>query len=601
MDNNAEKSKLRIQSWYGFATAFIIAALRFLYFGFRYFPQLDDYIQYNSMVRLIGHNGWEIITENNLLAARPLAGIFDVFVWSNLWGGWMILAVIIMAALHAGAAMLIWRLLCRHFRLSYIFVVVFLLYPTGFEGTYWLSASARVVVGLFFAALSAWLFDRYLSNCEPRTLAQKAGSLLLIGFVNLASFGFYEQALVLSAVMMIMTALLNIRKKPVEEVADSVEVKKKRFKLSSLGGVLTAFVILLINAGLYLVVTKLVAGEGGFYSGRGDNVISYFLKWDIEGVRYYLNNAFVPVFEQLGKAFLEAPVAITSNGFIRGIKQIVSDNGWWYLALTLAMTVSVLTRFRASEATLTSDIRVYNSHINDDHPGDAELDSSKKPLGIVWLILVALVLIFAPLIPMVILTNPWISLRTTVIPSIGIALLIDGLCCAVRAIYYERVSRVRSVKVHSMVCATLCCVFTVVMMIVSVSELADYRMTKKWDDAYISAIEKALSIPANDNSVLMYGVRPEDPDVILVYGASATYLEEQNYYYNEHVHGVSESDWGTQGAYATRTGDGSRRVELLTRKLDANGNDAENPYGYPALSSRGLVVNGRVVQVTLED
>ena len=32
-------------------SVFLLVAVRYLYFGFRYFPQLDDYIQYHNYAR----------------------------------------------------------------------------------------------------------------------------------------------------------------------------------------------------------------------------------------------------------------------------------------------------------------------------------------------------------------------------------------------------------------------------------------------------------------------------------------------------------------------------------------------------------------------
>ena len=72
----------------------------------------------------------------------------------------------------------------------------------------------------------------------------------------------------------------------------------------------------------------------------------------------------------------------------------------------------------------------------------------------------------------------------------------------------------------------------------AVSEVHDYRETYADDQAVIAAIlsatEDGTALPADGTTVLL-GVEP-------------TYLEEQNFYFHEHIHGVTESNWALSGA-----------------------------------------------------
>ena len=60
---------------------FLLVFMRFIYYGFNYYPQLDDYIQYYSYRQFLGTIP-EIIQKLGLLSARPLAGLMDITIWN---------------------------------------------------------------------------------------------------------------------------------------------------------------------------------------------------------------------------------------------------------------------------------------------------------------------------------------------------------------------------------------------------------------------------------------------------------------------------------------------------------------------------------------
>ena len=83
--------------------------LRACAYGYEYFPQLDDYIQYwyypgfASFAKLCAKTG--------LLGSRPLSGVMDYFVWSPL--PWMT-CVVILSVLVAVSAVIFREVLRRY-------------------------------------------------------------------------------------------------------------------------------------------------------------------------------------------------------------------------------------------------------------------------------------------------------------------------------------------------------------------------------------------------------------------------------------------------------------------------------------------------------
>ena len=66
------------------AALYALALLRFAMLGFSYRPLLDDYIQYYNYANLMGSLP-EVVKTLGLFAARPLAGLADIVVWSHFW------------------------------------------------------------------------------------------------------------------------------------------------------------------------------------------------------------------------------------------------------------------------------------------------------------------------------------------------------------------------------------------------------------------------------------------------------------------------------------------------------------------------------------
>lgn len=344
-----------------FLSVFLLVALRYLYFGFRYFPQLDDYIQYHNYAAM-GSVPY-LVRKLGLLAARPLAGLLDITLWSWLWP-FMILSVLLLSAAYAASAVAFRELFEKHFGTGGLFVVFYALMPLGIEGTYWVSAASRIIPGLLFAALAAGCFSRFLDSGRK---GQLVGALVL----QFLTFCFYEQTAVLSCALHILLGILAARQ------------RRERS---------AAALLCVLVAGVYFGVCAL-AGPSALYDGRTELMLPTSL--------YYFNTFLPDLLSQMKSAFLGGGWYILSHGFLRGILRIFSDGAWLWCALLLLCTVFfALTQFGGA---------------------DGKHGKVLAPL------LCGLLLAVAPLAPFFVVTNPWFSFRGTVSSFVGLALIGDTL------------------------------------------------------------------------------------------------------------------------------------------------------------------------------
>jgi hypothetical protein len=190
------KEKLNITALIFFAAL----VLKYIIFGFRYYPILDDFIQYGGYPL---YNDLKYVYLGiGTISARPLASLLDPVLWGSMWGN-MWLALVLITAIHFAAVCLLSKTLERlGYKASPLFYIILLFLPIGSEGAYWISASSRTVMGLFFASLSFYFLVRALSGREK---------YLYVLFVaaHLLSYGFYESAAVLSAVGVYLIMLKN--------------------------------------------------------------------------------------------------------------------------------------------------------------------------------------------------------------------------------------------------------------------------------------------------------------------------------------------------------------------------------------------------------
>lgn len=173
--------------------------------GFSYYPLLDDYIQYRrySLLNDVGR----VLMANYGMSARPLAPVIDMFVVSPFWGRLGIVYALV-TVLYAVSALILYRFFKRHYGVSFIFLVIFALPPLTLEGSYWLSASTRIIVPLFFGCLGMLLIEGMAGASKRGTMARGIALAVLAA----ASYGCYEQTAVL-CFMLYLTAFYTLRDK----------------------------------------------------------------------------------------------------------------------------------------------------------------------------------------------------------------------------------------------------------------------------------------------------------------------------------------------------------------------------------------------------
>lgn len=274
--------------------------IRFCYYGLEYFPQLDDFIQYHNYMAF--QKGTPSLIQNTIIhTTRPLAGIFDLYVWTPMFNH-LILAVAIVSALYASASVLLYKVFNRRFGTGCIFFVIVALLPVGFEGTYWLSASSRIVVGLFFASISIYLFDRW---CD----GGKKSSLIFFLIFQLISFGFYEQIVLFSCAVTFIIMLCEI----------------KPHNKRALWGFATA-----ISVAIIFIFIKLAS------SGATENRMGLYFPWQ----ENYFQSKCLPILWQMKSTFLDANIQTLTRGLLRGFKYIKSEPNIIYIIFTILLCTS---------------------------------------------------------------------------------------------------------------------------------------------------------------------------------------------------------------------------------------------------------------------
>lgn len=464
-----------------FIALFIAAAGRLLYCGPRYFPQLDDYIQLHNYATSSDYGA--LIEQEGLLASRPLAGVSDLYVWSRFWGV-LIAAVLILSAMWAASALLFGGvfkryfggMFGRYFGASPLFAVIYTLLPLNIEGTYWLAASTRVVCGMFFSALALWIFVRFLET-------KKARLCVLWLIVQLISFCWYEQTLVLSLAATLLIALLGF-----------------------IGGEKRSLYALLsfVNVFIYFAFTS--AFSGGTLSGRMEIILPVS--------RWYFTVFFPEIARQIGAAFIKGGALTLFRGFIRGFKLMLADKAVLYALFALIAAAGAFMFALAHKGS------------GNGGEGNAQLAVGKGKLALFVKtpaagLLFAFLLALAPVTPYFIIGNPWFSLRATVPSMAGLALFADILL----GLLFSR---------RKYVLPAVAAVFTLTAVIASASEINDYRLTYESDQTVTAAI-LSESLGSDAGRVGILGLEP-------------SFLTEQNYFYHEHIHGVTENAWGLYGA-----------------------------------------------------
>ncbi len=480
-----------------FSLFFAAAFLRWLPFGIRYYPLLDDYIQYHNYPTSLDYS--LLIETEGLLASRPLAGLGDLYFWQYFWRC-PVVALLLLSALFAGAAALFWRVFRRRYNASLLFAVLFAFFPLGIEGSYWLSAATRLVPGLFFTALALQLYQTFVDTAL--TARRKIPLLLCLFAALLLSYGFYEQILVLSLSAMLLFGMEDL-------------LRRRSRGLAAL---------LALPAGaLYYFFTA--AHASGNLTAR--------MKIILPVHSYYFDTFLPELIRQLRAVFLQGNFALLTRGFARGLRLLWQQRLWLFalfILLAAAATAGLshlLDRKNALEAPRTTASAQNTTEIK---KASVPTDASRYFCGILF----GFLLFLAPLAPYFIVEGTWFSFRGALPSLCGLFLLCDRLCSLLFLPLCRRKPLLRRLLSPLIGVAVAFC------LICTVSEVYDYRAVHQRDEAVVASLANTLKeahLPENKR-IALFNLDPT--------------VEEQNYLWHEHVCGVTENSWSLTGMLYAR-------------------------------------------------
>lgn len=343
---------------------FLLMIIKFGYHQFQYFPILDDWIQYGGYV-LHSNIFQDVIINNGTYMARPLASFSDPYIWAQFWGH-MNIPFIIITILHAISAFFLYKVI-KHFKLpvGVPFLIIYGLLPLGTEATYWISASSRLVVGIFFMSLALYLLVEYI---------KKEKLVFLIGFMitHIISMGYYEQVSILSAFLAFSIIFFSLKK------------MKHKWHL----------ILPVFNFALLLIYYQIFSGQGNV-ADRGQLVEGDFFE--------HLTEAFNAVLYIFG--FVQ--IKLMKNGFVRGLKLLIENKSIFYLLITVG---------------LSTLIGIISYKLSRD-----EKQPYKSPKYALYSILFGSITFWIPLVLNSLLATIWICNRNVFPSFIGLALIIEGL------------------------------------------------------------------------------------------------------------------------------------------------------------------------------
>ena len=325
--------------------------------GNSYFPILDDYVQYGSYPLF---NLDYVYLHIGTICARPLASLLDPVLWGAFWKH-MEVALLLISLIYFFSCCLLDRLLAKEgVHITPFLYTICLLLPLTFEGTYWISASSRIVMGFFFAVLASYTLQKSLRRSGYQLLP-------LYALLCLLSFGFYESVMIFSGLLQLFVL--------VKYVWENRVFKK-----------LWVLLIPAFAAGALLIYYKLASNLGVLASrATGFSLAN-------------LGNRFMQLFSQLGTIFSAGLFRTTITGFIDGIHLMLSQPAWGIRVAFMILIVS---------ATCAIVCRKYVPYAK---------ASVCVPLG--------LCLFLLPLLPNVLVPDVWLTYRSIAIciPGLCIAL-----------------------------------------------------------------------------------------------------------------------------------------------------------------------------------
>ena len=280
--------------------AFLLALVfKMFSLGVDYFPVLDDYIQYGGYP--LYDNLSHVYLNIGTIATRPFASLLDPLVWGKFFPNLYVVAGIIAVLFFLGA-----YLMGRSFERMGIYITpylyaILLLFPLGFEGTYWISASSRICVGIFFTGLALELLIKCIEK-KRRLL------YVLYILVTFLSFGFYESVMITSAILQFFAIIFLVKS------------NKRRAK----------FLLTPVLCGIIMVIYYKLAGNIGALSSRANG-------FEFSGIENKLSQFFAQLYDIL----ITGSLKTTVHGAISGFKFLISSY-FGFLILVVSIVISAL-------------------------------------------------------------------------------------------------------------------------------------------------------------------------------------------------------------------------------------------------------------------
>lgn len=286
---------------------FLALIFKMFSLGVNYYPVLDDYIQYG------GYPLYEKLSYVYLhigtIVTRPFASILDPLLWGKFYPNLWIVLFAVVVMFFFGAKFIARTLEELDIHITPFLYAVLLLIPLGFEGTYWLSASTRISLGLFFAGASSVILIKFIKT-------KKAWLLLPYIVTTILSFGFYESVMILSFLLQLFVIVTLIK-------------DKKKIAL---------LLITPVISGILMLLFYKLAGNIGALGSRANS-------FSFAGIHAKIIDFFAQFFEIIVKGGL----LTTVKGALFGITILVSSV-YGIFTLVIAILISALCGYFGKES-----------------------------------------------------------------------------------------------------------------------------------------------------------------------------------------------------------------------------------------------------------
>lgn len=437
---------------------FLLMILKNAYYQYTYYPVMDDWIQYGNYSMF--DNPFQIILATKMYMVRPLAGISDIYIiaafWERLNGVFFVIT-----CMHALSAYFFVRVLSyQKIKTGYFFLIIYALLPMGTEATYWISASSRLVVSMFWLSLALFFLCRYLFETQGKK------TLLGFFFFQLLSLAYYEPVVVLGLVWTLWILIPHLQKRSGKWLAG-----------------ITTFNYYLIA--VYYQSFREELGQNARAS------IEFQTGLDV----------YQETYQSILDLWRSADIYFYMKALRRGTEILWDDRALLYGVCIVLIMYGV---FRASKS--------------DRIERKASAQFKKLLLG--------LILFTAPFAVFFLIQFTWISYRNAFTSFVGLALVLESIMDMLTLNLWSR--RLRDVS--------LACL-TGGFLVMNVSELFDYKQTSIIDQTigknFIARVDEDAFFSGKKEAVL--------------FNAKRTHTD-LNVDYNEHINGITSSDWLLTGS-----------------------------------------------------